>query len=84
MERLKGIISGYPDGTFKPDAPVTRAELAKKLHYWHLICRKKSALSYGDVEAENWYYPYLEYSAEYIPCLCASPHLTKQIFHIRK
>ena len=24
-----GIMNGYPDGTFKPDAPITRAELAK-------------------------------------------------------
>ena len=24
-----GIVSGYPDGTFRPDAPITRAEFAK-------------------------------------------------------
>ncbi|MGO0122593.1 S-layer homology domain-containing protein [Desulfothermobacter acidiphilus] len=27
----KGLVSGYPDGTFKPDKPVTRAELASLL-----------------------------------------------------
>ncbi len=27
----KGIVSGYPDGTFRPDAPINRAELAKIL-----------------------------------------------------
>ena len=26
---FSGIMEGYPDGTFKPDAPITRAELAK-------------------------------------------------------
>lgn len=26
---FSGIMNGYPDGTFKPDAPITRAELAK-------------------------------------------------------
>jgi hypothetical protein len=25
---IKGITSGYPDGTFKPDRTVTRAEMA--------------------------------------------------------
>lgn len=29
MLYLKGIINGYPDGTFKPERPVLRAELAK-------------------------------------------------------
>lgn len=24
----KGLINGYEDGTFKPDAPITRAEVA--------------------------------------------------------
>ena len=62
----KGIISGYPDGTFKPDSPVTRAELAKILTLAFDL-QEKSALVYDDVKAENWYYPYLEYSAEYIP-----------------
>jgi hypothetical protein len=27
----EGIMSGYPDGSFKPDQPVTRAELASVL-----------------------------------------------------
>ena len=28
----KGLLKGYPDGTFQPDKPVTRAELAVILH----------------------------------------------------
>lgn len=28
----KGLLKGYPDGTFKPDKPVTRAELAVVLN----------------------------------------------------
>lgn len=29
--QARGILSGYPDGTFRPAAPVTRAEFAKML-----------------------------------------------------
>lgn len=28
----RGIMEGYPDGTFRPDQPITRAELAAVLH----------------------------------------------------
>lgn len=27
----KGVLSGYPDGTFKPNQPVTNAQAAKML-----------------------------------------------------
>lgn len=62
----KGIISGYPDGTFKPDNSVTRAELAKILELAFDL-QEKTAINYDDVKAENWYYSYLESSAKYIP-----------------
>ena len=31
----EGLIRGYPDGSFRPDQPVTRAELATILHRYH-------------------------------------------------
>lgn len=31
----KGIMNGYQDGTFQPEKPVTRAELATVLHRYH-------------------------------------------------
>ena len=61
-----GIISGYPDGTFKPDNSVTRAEFAKIITEAFDL-QTKSILNYDDVGAEKWYYPYLECSAKYIP-----------------
>ena len=33
----RGIIKGYPDGIFKPDEPITRAEAAiiqQRYHKW--------------------------------------------------
>ena len=62
----KDIISGYPDGTFKPDSSVTRAEFAKIITEAFGL-QKKITLDYDDVKAEDWYYPYLECSAKYIP-----------------
>ena len=62
----KGVISGYPDGTFKPDNPVTRAELAKILTLAFDL-QERSPLGYEDVKSENWYYSYLECCAKYIP-----------------
>ena len=62
----KGVISGYPDGTFKPDNPVTRAELAKILTLAFDL-QERSPIGYEDVKSENWYYLYLERCAKYIP-----------------
>ena len=62
----KNIISGYPDGTFKPDNSVTRAEFAKIVTEAFDL-QTKSVLNYDDVEEESWYYPYLECRAGYIP-----------------
>ena len=62
----KGVISGYPDRTFKPDNPVTRAELAKILTLAFDL-QEKNTLGYDDVKAGNWYYSYLERCAKYIP-----------------
>lgn len=32
----QGLVDGYPDGTFRPDEPVTRGQLATILHRQHL------------------------------------------------
>ena len=56
IERImeKGIISGYPDGSFKPDNPITRAEfftiVNKAFNFTGLMDR-----TYVDVPVEKWY-----------------------------
>ena len=52
-----GIVSGYPDGDFRPDKNVTRAEAVKILNKTFNI---KEADSYrntfSDVMRGDWYY----------------------------
>jgi len=46
---LKGIIDGFPDGSFKPDSPVTRSQLVKMV-----VCAlgyKEDALALKDVKS---------------------------------
>lgn len=55
----KNIISGYPDGTFKPDNGVTRAEFAK------IAClafgyEPKVTGVFADVTAEDWFAGYAD------------------------
>ena len=61
-----GVISGYPDGSFRPDTPVSRGELAKILTLAFDL-QETSLFEYNDVNDSQWYYPYLTYSAQYIP-----------------
>ena len=52
----EGWVSGYPDGTFRPDAPVSRAEAVKILN--HALDRRAgeraAALPFTDVEKGHW------------------------------
>lgn len=61
-----GIISGYPDGTFKPDKPVTRAEFAKIITNAFQL-QEKTMINYDDIDNSAWYYPYIKCAAKYIP-----------------
>ena len=57
----KGFIAGYPDGTFKPNQYITRAEACKIVN--SVLCRKpiKSGLYenlkvWPDLDKNAWYY----------------------------
>ena len=40
----QGVVNGYPDGTFRPEAPITRQEMATMLYrYWKLQGGKYTA-----------------------------------------
>ncbi len=55
----KNIISGYPDGTFKPDKIVTRAEYAKMLALSLNLDVSKGRDIYTDVPSSHWAYKYI-------------------------
>ncbi|WP_049683285.1 S-layer homology domain-containing protein [Peribacillus loiseleuriae] len=58
-----GVISGYKDGTFKPDKPVTRAEVAAMIVTGYKLQEEKLVDNpFKDIDAEAWY-------ASYIPAL---------------
>ncbi|WP_053221629.1 S-layer homology domain-containing protein [Limnoraphis robusta] len=49
------IIVPYKDGTFQPDKPITRAELAAQLENAFIPQKDQSAqLNYKDVKPDNW------------------------------
>jgi S-layer homology domain len=50
----KGIIAGYPDGTFKPDQPITRAEFAALLNKAFDLQPVRAGRKFKDVSAKYW------------------------------
>lgn len=50
------LVSGYPDGTFKPDEEMTRAEFATLL--WNMEGKPRTTKSepFKDVSASDWHY----------------------------
>ncbi|HUS16848.1 MAG TPA: S-layer homology domain-containing protein, partial [Chloroflexia bacterium] len=59
----RGIISGYGDGTFRPDTNITRGQLAKLVangRGWPLVT--PTTPSFRDVPATNAFYPFIETS----------------------
>lgn len=57
----KGIIKGYQDGSFRPEATVTRAEFAKMICLamgWQL--ENPATSSFSDVPQDSWAYQYIE------------------------
>jgi hypothetical protein len=52
----KGIVSGYPDGTFKPDASITRAEFATIVVKALGLNTTGTTGQFTDVTADAWYY----------------------------
>lgn len=55
-----GIVNGYPDGTFRPNAPITRAEMAKIIALFAKL--EPSAERFPDT-AGHWAEPHIRLAA---------------------
>ena len=55
-----GILSGYLDGTFKPDAPITRAEMASIIARFDKLT--ETGKTFNDIEG-HWAQKYIELAA---------------------
>lgn len=51
----KGLIKGYPDGTFKPNNSITRAEFITIVNKVYGFTSTAS-ISYSDVQSSAWFY----------------------------
>ena len=51
-----GLAKGYPDGTFKPDNNITRAEFVALLNRAFTVQGNSEGAVFSDVAAADWYY----------------------------
>jgi S-layer homology domain len=56
----KGIIAGYPDGTFKPDQAITRAEFAALLNKAFELQPVRAGRKFKDVPNKYWAAPVIQ------------------------
>jgi hypothetical protein len=52
--RQAGIIGGYADGTFQPDRPVNRAEIAAMLDRAFSLQGTRESIPFSDVAGNHW------------------------------
>ncbi|MEO6456935.1 MAG: S-layer homology domain-containing protein, partial [Chloroflexia bacterium] len=60
----RGVVTGYSDGTYRPNENVTRAQFAKMIvgaMDWSLVTPESS--SFSDVAPDNWAYSFIETAA---------------------
>ncbi|MEO0755796.1 MAG: S-layer homology domain-containing protein [Cyanobacteria bacterium J06648_16] len=52
----RGLIAGFDDGTFKPDDPVTRAQLARVINQSFDLSSEESTIDFTDIASDYWAY----------------------------
>ncbi|NJL63475.1 MAG: DUF1565 domain-containing protein [Methylacidiphilales bacterium] len=59
----RNIIAGFPDGSFKPDAPVTRDQFAAIIAKAFNPTPKKDAIAFTDVKSDYWAFQVIQVAA---------------------
>jgi hypothetical protein len=60
----RGIVNGFPDGTFRPDQAVTRAEFVKMLALAIGLKPVSGQTTFADVPTTSWFAPYVAAAVE--------------------
>lgn len=60
----KGYVSGYPDGTFRPNNTITRAEVAALIKKINLPEIKQQNNMFSDVSLDDWFYDAVDTSVK--------------------
>jgi len=60
----RDIIAGFPDGTFRPEAPVTRAQFAAMVRKAFRKERVRNAVNFVDVSSRYWAYSAIQEAYE--------------------
>jgi parallel beta-helix repeat protein len=71
----QNIIAGFPDGSFKPNEPVTRAQFAAIINKAFKPTATRTAITFNDVKSNYWAYSAIQ-TASSSPFLSGYPDLT--------
>jgi hypothetical protein len=52
----RGVIAGFPDGTFRPEEPVTRAQFAAMINKAFSKSAQRQPINFNDVPSNYWGY----------------------------
>ncbi|MDZ7970149.1 MAG: S-layer homology domain-containing protein [Nostoc sp. DedSLP03] len=50
----RGVIAGFPDGSFRPEEPVTRAQFAAMVNKAFQKAQQRPAINFADVPSNYW------------------------------
>jgi len=60
----RGIITGYPNGSFSPDAPVTREQLVKMIILTFGLNSQSTTTAFSDIASNRWSASYIKTASD--------------------